>query len=227
MGLEVNDMRLLLVEDERELSQAVKRVLEYHKYSVDVAYDGQQALDMVDPELYDGIIMDVMMPRVDGITAVKRIRERGINTPILMLTAKAEVDDKVLGLDVGADDYLTKPFAVKELLARIRALLRRKGEVAVYTIGNTTLDPDTFSLKAVSEVRLSNKEYRLMEYLINNRNSYSSTEKLMENVWDWESDAEINTVWVFVSTLRKKMEAIGSDYTIKASRGIGYRLEQK
>ncbi|MBO4535160.1 MAG: response regulator transcription factor [Clostridia bacterium] len=220
-------MRLLLVEDERELSQAVKRVLEYHKYSVDVAYDGQQALDMVDPELYDGIIMDVMMPRVDGITAVKRIRERGIHTPILMLTAKAEVDDKVLGLDVGADDYLTKPFAVKELLARIRALLRRKGEVAVYTIGNTTLDPESFTLKALSEVRLSNKEYRLMEYLINNKNAYSSTEKLMENVWDWESDAEINTVWVFVSTLRKKMEGIGSDYTIKASRGIGYRLEKK
>ena len=220
-------MRLLLVEDERELSQAISRVLEYHKYTVDVAFDGAQAIDAVKDDEYDGIIMDVMMPKVDGITAVKRIREMGVNTPILMLTAKAEVDDKVLGLDVGADDYLTKPFAVKELLARIRALLRRKGEVAVYTIGNTTLNPETFTLKAQGETRLSNKEYRLMEYLINNKNAFSSTEKLMENVWEWESDAEINVVWVFVSTLRKKMEAIGSDYTIKASRGIGYRLEHK
>ncbi len=220
-------MKLLLVEDERELSQAVKKVLEYHKYDVDCAYDGQQALDMTAKDTYDGIVMDVMMPKVDGITAVKRLRERGDNTPILMLTAKAEVDDKVQGLDVGADDYLTKPFAVKELLARIRALLRRKGEVAVYTIGNTTLNPETFALKALSEVRLSNKEYRLMEYLINNKNSFSSTEKLMENVWDWESEAEINVVWVFVSALRKKMEGIGSDYTIKATRGVGYRLERK
>ena len=220
-------MKLLLVEDERELSQAVKKVLEYHKYDVDCAYDGQQALDMTAKDTYDGIVMDVMMPKVDGITAVKRLRERGDNTPILMLTAKAEVDDKVQGLDVGADDYLTKPFAVKELLARIRALLRRKGEVAVYTIGNTTLNPETFALKAEGEVRLSNKEYRLMEYLINNKNSFSSTEKLMENVWDWESEAEINVVWVFVSALRKKMEGIGSDYTIKATRGVGYRLERK
>ena len=197
-------MKLLLVEDERELSQAVKKVLEYHKYDVDCAYDGQQALDMTAKDTYDGIVMDVMMPKVDGITAVKRLRERGDNTPILMLTAKAEVDDKVQGLDVGADDYLTKPFAVKELLARIRALLRRKGEVAVYTIGNTTLNPETFALKALSEVRLSNKEYRLMEYLINNKNSFSSTEKLMENVWDWESEAEINVVWVRSATVKPR-----------------------
>ena len=219
-------MRLLLVEDEKELSAAVKRVLVANQYDVDTAYDGLQALDYVSDYTYDCIIMDIMMPRLDGLQALRRIRAAGNNTPVLMLTAKAELDDRVGGLDAGADDYLPKPFALKELLARIRALTRRKGEIIQpYTLGNMTLNPSTYELTAKSTVRLTNKEFALLEYLIRNSNMYLSTEKILENVWDYDTEAEINVVWVFISSLRKKMEAAGADHTIKAARGVGYRLE--
>ena len=145
-----------------------------------------------------------------------------------MLTARSEIDDKVLGLDLGADDYLTKPFVVKEFLARVKALVRRKGEYTDgLTLGNMTLDGATYELSAAGKIRLTNKEYRLMEYLIRNKDALLSTEKIMENVWDYDSEAEINVVWVYLSSLRKKMEQIGADYTIKAVRGLGYRLEKK
>lgn len=221
-------MKILLVEDERQLSQAVKKLLMVSGYEVDTAFDGVEALEQSAYNAYDCIVMDIMMPRMDGLTALKRMRERGLNTPVLLLTAKAELDDKVEGLDAGADDYLPKPFAMKELLARLRALMRRQTVVvSPYTLGNMTLHPDTFELEAVGKCRLTNKEYRLLEYLVRNNNMYLSTERIMENVWDYDAEAEINVVWVFISSLRKKMEAVGADYQIKAARNIGYRLEKK
>ncbi len=221
-------MKLLLVEDEKELSKAIKKVLEINKYDVEVAYDGLEALELIEYGIYDAIILDIMMPKVDGITVVKKMRQDKDNTPVLILTAKAELDDKVLGLDAGADDYLTKPFAMKELLARIRSITRRKGEVIEsYKLGNMKLDSETFELCASTRIRLTTKEYRLMEYLIRNKNMLLSTEKILDNVWEYDTDVELNVVWVFISSLRKKMEQIGANYTIKSVRGVGYQLEEK
>jgi DNA-binding response OmpR family regulator len=223
-------MKLLLAEDERDLSAAIARVLKFSKYDVRQAYDGQEAYDALHEEAFDGVILDVMMPKLTGFEVLQKIRGEGNNVPVLILTARSELDDKVLGLDSGADDYLTKPFQVKELLARIRAMLRRKGVSLVepHRIGDTSLNPDTFELVASKgKVRLTNKEFRLMEYLINNKNMLLSTERIMEAVWDFDSEAEINVVWVFISALRKKLEQIGSTYTIKAVRGVGYQLALK
>ncbi|MGM9683759.1 MAG: response regulator transcription factor [Eubacteriales bacterium] len=222
-------MRLLLVEDERDLSNAIKQVLEFNNYSVDTAYDGEEALLFAQSNDYDGVILDLMLPKVDGITVVRELRAQGNGVPVLILTAKAETDDKILGLDSGADDYLTKPFVIKELLARIRALTRRKGEMVglTYRFGNMTLDPETFELCADGRVRLTNKEYRLMEYLIRNHNILLSTQRIMENVWEFDTEAELNVVWVFISSLRKKMRAIGANCVISVSRGVGYKLEER
>ena len=221
-------MRLLLAEDERDLSGSIRRILVHYKYDVDCAFDGEEALTYLSTYTYDGVILDVMMPKKDGFSVVKELRQKGNNVPVLMLTARSEIDDKVLGLDLGADDYLTKPFVVKEFLARVKALVRRKGEYTDgLTLGNMTLDGSTYELSAAGKIRLTNKEYRLMEYLIRNKDALLSTEKIMENVWDYDSEAEINVVWVYLSSLRKKMEQIGADYTIKAVRGLGYRLEKK
>lgn len=221
-------MRLLLAEDERDLSGSIRRILVHYKYDVDCAFDGEEALTYLSTYTYDGVILDVMMPKKDGFSVVKELRQKGNNVPVLMLTARSEIDDKVLGLDLGADDYLTKPFVVKEFLARIKALVRRKGEYTDgLTLGNMTLDGSTYELSAIGRTRLTNKEYRLMEYLIRNKDTLLSTEKIMENVWDYDSEAEINVVWVYLSSLRKKIEQIGADYTIKAVRGLGYRLEKK
>lgn len=220
-------MRILIAEDERDLAEAIKRVFEYNLYEVDIVYDGEAALKTLLGAKYDVAVVDIMMPKLDGISVVRELRRSGVNTPILILTAKAEVDDKVLGLDAGADDYLTKPFVVKELLARIRALTRRTtDEIASLSFGNTTLDHMTFELRANGNVRLTNKEFKLMEHLIKNKNALLSTERLMQSVWGDDSEAEINVVWVFISSLRKKLEGIGSDHTIKAVRGVGYRLEE-
>ncbi|MCR4874278.1 MAG: response regulator transcription factor [Clostridia bacterium] len=222
-------MKLLLAEDERDLSDTIKKVLEMNKFDVDQAFDGQEALEYAEYSEYDGIILDVMMPKLDGFSVVKKLREKGNNTPVLILTAKAEIDDKVFGLDAGADDYLTKPFVIKELLARVRALTRRKADIATnYVIGNTTLNPNTFELSSASgSVHLTGKEYKLMEHLMRNQGVVLSTEKIMESVWEFDTEAEINVVWVFISALRKKLELIGSNCNIKAMRGIGYRLEVK
>lgn len=221
-------MRLLLAEDEHELSDTIKRVLEYNKYDVDIAFDGESALTLAGDFRYDGVILDIMMPKMDGLSVVRAMRASGNNTPVLILTARAEIDDRVLGLDAGADDYLTKPFAIKELLARIRALTRRNADsYESYGIGNTILKCDTFELSANgNSTRLTGKEFKLIEHLIRNKNVILSTERLMESVWGYDSDSEINVVWVFISSLRKKLESIGSNYTIKAVRGLGYRLEE-
>lgn len=222
-------MKILLVEDDKEISAAVSKAIKMSGYDCDQAYDGQEAIDAIEYVKYDVIVMDIMMPKMDGITAVKYIRRTNNHVPIIMLTALSETDDKVTGLDAGADDYLTKPFMVKELLARIRALTRR-GDTIVDNkkIGNVTLDSQSFEIKTDEKaVRLTNKEYKLMELLIKNKNQILSTERIMDEIWDLESDAEINVVWVFISTLRKKLDSIGSDYEIKAVRGLGYRLEEK
>lgn len=219
-------MKILVVEDDRELSRAIKRLLEFNKYEVDVAFDGLEALDKVYYNEYDALILDYMMPKMDGITTLKTLRANDNNIPVLMLTAKASIDDKVEGLDAGADDYLTKPFQIKELLARVRALLRRKGEViSSLEFGDFTLDPNTAEVISKDKrVNLTNKEYQLLELFIRNKNVLLSTEKIMNTIWDFNSQAEINVVWQFISNIRKKLKLIDSNYTIQAVRGIGYRL---
>lgn len=221
-------MKILLCEDERDLSSALTKILTMSKYEVDAAYDGVQSLEKAHTNHYDLIILDVMMPRVDGFKVLKLLREEGDVTPILMLTARAEIDDKVLGLDSGADDYLTKPFQMKELLARIRVLLRRQGEAQqTFVVGNVTLDAGTYEMRAASSVRLTRTEFQLMEYLVRNKERLASTERIMESVWDYDSEAEINVVWAYISALRKKLSAIGADVTINAVRGRGYQLGAK
>lgn len=222
-------MKLLLAEDDRDISSVIVKFLQKNNYLVDAVYDGKEALQYLDCEKYDGVILDVMMPKMDGITVVRNMRKKGDNTPVLILTAKAEIDDKVLGLDAGADDYLTKPFSMKEFLARIRALTRRKNTtLSTFSFGNIILNPKTYEIiSQTDKVRLSAKEYQVMEILINNSNSLVSTEMLMDKVWGFDSDVEINVVWVYISALRKKLQAINANLTISAIRGLGYKLEEK
>ena len=223
-------MSLLLAEDEKELSNALTVILKHNHYSVDPVYNGQDALEYLESENYDAAILDVMMPKMDGITVLKTIRSRGNKLPVLILTAKAEIDDRVLGLDSGADDYLTKPFAAKELLARLRAITRRQSEEAApaLTFGNITLDQTKYELSSpAGSVRLGNKEYQMMEMLMRNPGQLISTEHFMEKIWGYDSEAEINVVWVFLSYLRKKLTGLEADVKIKATRNQGYSLEVK
>ena len=222
-------MKILLVEDERDLSKALKEILIYSKYEVDTAFDGLEALYYVDQYSYDLIIMDVMMPKMNGIQAVKEIRGRKINTPVIMLTAKSELDDKVDGLDAGADDYLTKPFQVKELLARVRALTRRKADIVnVSSLGNVTFNSDNSTMSNGDKiVSLTKKEYALMEYFLRNKNKYITSEKIFDDVWSSDTDAYITVVWVFISSLRRKLSSIDANIIIDAKRGNGYTLKEK
>lgn len=223
-------MRLLLAEDEKSLSKAVKAILEKNNYSVDAVYDGIEALEYLDAGNYDGLILDIMMPRMDGITALKKIREKGNTIPVLMLTAKAEIDDKVLGLDSGANDYLTKPFDTKELLARIRAMTRNQvGHTnSVLRVGNITLDRASYELSSpTGSYKLANKEYQMLEMMMSNPKQLISTEHFMEKIWGYDSEAEINVVWVYISYLRRKLDALDADIQIKATRNAGYSLEEK
>lgn len=222
-------MRLLLAEDEKELSHALVTMLKYNHYSVDAVYNGQDALDYLESGNYDGVILDIMMPKVDGITVLKTIRGKGNKIPVLLLTAKSEVDDKVAGLDSGADDYLTKPFAMKELLARIRAMTRRQAEMTdpVLTFGNISLDRRTFALSTEKGgLRLAGKEFQMMEMLLTNPQILISTERFMEKIWGYDSEAEMNVVWVYISYLRKKLITLEADVAIKVTRNTGYSLER-
>ena len=221
-------MRLLVAEDERSLSKALTVILEKNKYSVDAAYDGEDALDYLSVGQYDGLILDIMMPKMDGITVLKKLRAKGNNIPVLMLTAKSEIDDRVTGLDCGANDYLTKPFDTKELLARIRAMTRgRSGaQSSVMTMGNISLDRTTYELSSPSgSFRLANKEFQVMELLMSNPKQLIPTELMMEKIWGFDSDSEISVVWAYISYLRKKLTALNADIKIKASRNAGYSLE--
>lgn len=222
-------MRLLLAEDEKELSAALKAVLEHNHYSVDVVYDGQDALDYALTENYDGIILDIMMPKKNGLEVLAELRRSNINTPILMLTAKAEVNDRVTGLDTGADDYLTKPFAMSELLARLRAMTRRRSEFApnILSMGRITLNRANFELAgAKASYRLGNKEFQMLEMLMANPGRLISTEQFMERIWGYDTEAEVSVVWVYISYLRKKLAALDAGVEIRATRGVGYSLEE-
>ena len=221
-------MRLLLAEDERSLARAVAAILEKNNFSVDVVYDGADALDYLRAGNYDGAILDIMMPKLDGISVLKTIRAEGSLLPVLLLTAKSEIDDKVEGLDSGANDYLTKPFAAKELLARIRAMTRTQTAQpsSVLRFGNLTLDRASFELKSpTGSFRLANKEFQMMELLMANPRNLISTERFMEKIWGYDAEAEINVVWVYLSYLRKKLAALNANVQIRATRSAGYSLE--
>lgn len=222
-------MRLLLAEDELALSKALTAILERNNYSVDPVYDGEAALEYLKADNYDGVILDIMMPKVDGIAVLKEIRGKGNWIPVLLLTAESEVDDKVLGLDAGANDYLTKPFHSKELLARIRAMTRTQAQQAdnLLQLGNVTLNRATFELSTPKgSLRLANKEYQMMELLLVNPKNLISSERFLEKIWGYDSEAEINVVWVYISYLRKKLIALKANIRIKATRNAGYSLEE-
>ena len=223
-------MRILLAEDERSLSRAVVALLEKNNYSADAVYDGAEALEYLAAENYDAVILDIMMPKMDGLTVLRKLRERGSHVPVLMLTAKPEVEDKVAGLDTGANDYLTKPFATAELLARIRAMTRTQNTQtdSRLSFGNVVLDQTTFELSAPGgSIRLANKEYQMIELLMRNPRQVIPTERFLEKIWGYDSDVEINVVWVYISYLRKKLAALHANVQIKATRNTGYSLEEK
>ncbi|MCI2105993.1 MAG: response regulator transcription factor [Intestinimonas sp.] len=222
-------MRLLLAEDEKVLSDALVTILTHNNYSVDAVYNGQDALDYLENGNYDGAILDIMMPKLDGLTVLRQIRADGLALPVLMLTAKAEIDDRVAGLDCGADDYLTKPFASKELLARIRSMTRRQPELrdTVLQFGNLSLNRASFTLSGSGgSLRLANKEFQIMEMLMENPGQVIPTERFLEKIWGYDSEAEINVVWVYISGLRKKIAGLVGKVQIKAARGVGYSLEE-
>lgn len=222
-------MKLLLAEDERELANALTVILNHSRYQVDAVEDGNTALDYALAGTYDGIVLDIMMPGLDGVEVLTRLRAAGIVTPVLLLTAKSQVSDKITGLDAGADDYLAKPFVMGELLARIRAMTRRGGTAYVpdtLTAGDLTLDRSNFVLSGASaSVRLSNKEFQLLEVLIQNQGRYLPAEQLMERVWGCDSETENSVVWVYISYLRKKLAGVGAHAAIRVARGRGYTLE--
>ncbi len=223
-------MKLLYAEDERAMSEAVTEILKHKNYIVDAVYDGEEALDYILSDIrYDGIILDVMMPKMSGIEVLKEIRSKGIGTPVLLLTAKSEVPDKVEGLNAGADDYLAKPFAMPELIARVGALVRRQGEIIPDNLqtGNVTLNRTSFELStSAGSIRLSKKEYLMMEMLMKSREQPVSTESFMDRIWGYDSEAEVNVVWVYISYLRKKLGALNADIQISALRGRGYILTE-
>ncbi len=222
-------MRLLLAEDERALSKALATILERSNYSVDTVYDGEAALEYLAADNYDGVILDIMMPKKDGITVLKELRSQGSKIPVLILTAKSEVDDKVLGLDSGANDYLTKPFHSRELLARIRAMTRAQSSQtsSVLQMGNITLDQRTYELSSpTGSFRLANREFQILELLMQNPGNLISAERLMEKIWGYDSETEISVVWVYISYLRKKLSALGANIQIRATRNVGYCLEE-
>lgn len=222
-------MRILLAEDERSLSRAVAALLEKNNYAVDTVFDGQEALDYLASGNYDGVILDIMMPKMDGMTVLRTIRSQGNPVPVLMLTARSEVDDKVAGLDSGANDYLTKPFATKELLARIRAMTRSTGTQvsSELAFGNIRLDQATFQLSGPGgSFRLANKEFQMMELLMRNPRQLIPGERFVEKIWGYDSDTEVSIIWVYISYLRKKLTALNANVQIRAARNAGYAMEE-
>ncbi|GFI27177.1 response regulator MprA [Lachnospiraceae bacterium] len=222
-------MRILIAEDEHEIAKALKVILEKHKYSADIVSNGSDALEYIRQIRYDALILDIMMPLVDGLEVLKTIRSEGIYTPALFLTARTELDDRVAGLDAGADDYLAKPFAASEFLARVRALIRRSDSYApsVLSFGNTSLNGNTYILQsAAGSVRLNNKEFQIMELFMRNPHHVFSTDHLMDRVWGLDSDTEIDVVWTNIGFLRKKLKKLNADIQIKTIRGAGYALEE-
>ncbi len=221
-------MKLLYAEDEISMSEAVTDILTYHNYMVDAVYDGEEALAYAQAEQYDGMILDIMMPGLSGLEVLERLRREGCCTPVLLLTAKAEVEDRIEGLDMGADDYLPKPFAMGELLARVRAMLRRREQFTpdILTCADVSLNRSSFELSGGGQAFVLPKlEYRLMEVLMLNQGMYLSSEELLVKVWGYNTEAELGTVWVYISYLRKRLAALGTTVSIKAKRNIGYMLD--
>lgn len=221
-------MRILLAEDEKFLAKAIVKILEKNHYSVDVVYNGQDALDYLTNGNYDVSVLDIMMPKMDGISVLKQIRRQGNKVPVLLLSAKSQTEDKVLGLDSGANDYLTKPFAAEELLARLRVLTRKQeSEDPTLSFGNVRLNRATYEMSTKDgAVVLANKEFQIMEYLILNPRHRILPELLLEKIWGFDTEAENNIVWVYISCLRKKLKQLGADVQIKSYRNAGYALEE-
>ena len=221
-------MRILIAEDESDLAEALSVFFEKNQFSVDTVGDGFSAYEYGSAGNYDAIILDVMMPKMNGIDVLKKLREEGVRTPVMMLTAKGQKDDRITGFNAGADDYLPKPFEPDELICRVRAMLRRGDEYkpTLLSFGDLTLDPGSGIMSCAGKsVKLSGKEFQVMELLMRNPKIVFSAERIMERVWGWDSDAEINVVWVHISNLRKKLFSIGSKVSIKSSRGLGYLLD--
>lgn len=223
-------MRILFAEDDRDLNRAVCALLTRSGYQVDPVFDGEEALDYARAEAYDGIVLDWMMPRLDGVETLRTLRSEGIRVPCLLLTARDAIEDRITGLDAGADDYLPKPFDAQELLARIRAMLRRRDAFIpdVISFADLSLDKNTGDLSCGNRtVRLSGKLLQLMIQFMENPRYLFSVQQLMDKVWGWESEAEVNVVWVNISTLRKKLSELGTEAEIHVQRGTGYSLEKK
>lgn len=222
-------MRILIADDEVGITKALKVILEKNKFTVDAVYNGTDALDYIMAGSYDAIVLDIMMPGLDGLEVLRRVRSAGVTTPVMLLTAKSDVTDRVAGLDCGADDYLPKPFATSELVARVRALTRRSDSYthAVLSVGSTHLDSGRYELSCGSErVGLSNREYQLMELFMRNPGQVFSSERIMELIWGFDADVETDVVWTYISFLRKKLRELGADAQIKTIRGAGYALEE-
>jgi len=222
-------MKILLVEDEEQLAEALSQILRKNKYEVDITYNGEDGLDFALTGIYDVIILDIMLPKLDGIEVLKTIRKENISTPVIFLTAKGEISDKVKGLNSGADDYLVKPFSTEELLARIKALTRRKGEIInddVLSYKDLSLNLSTYELKgSKNKVKLTLKELEILKYFLLRPEKVVSKEDLIVKIWGYESDAENNNIEVYISFLRKKFEFIKTQAKISTIRGVGYKLE--
>ena len=222
-------MKILIVEDEVLLADSLKTALEQKGFTVETAYNGETGKEYAELGVYDLLILDVMMPKLDGLQVLTALREQGVATPVLLLTAKSQIEDRVAGLTGGADDYLPKPFDPREFVARVGALTRRGGAYtpSLLTVGNTTLNRSTFELVGESaSVRLSSKEFQMLELLMRQKGRLISTEQFMERIWGYDSDAELNVVWAYISYLRRKLEMVGSNVRIAARRGQGYLLEE-
>ncbi len=220
-------MKILIAEDEWDLAEALKLMFELQKYSVEVVDNGEDAIFYAETTPYDAIILDVMMPRKNGVEVVRNLRAKGISTPVIMLTAKSQLEDKVLGLEEGADDYLTKPFEAAELLVRVKSLLRRPTQFisSTLSLGNVQLKRNQYLMETShGQVALNNKEFQLMEYFMLNQNQILSTDFMMEKVWGFDAECEINVVWVNISSIRKKLASIQANVGIKSARGLGYQL---
>ena len=223
-------MRLLIADDDRDIAKVLTALFEHNNYSVDAVYNGNDAYDYAIGGDYDGLVLDIMMPGMDGLEVLKRLRADGMSTPVLLLTAKGDVEDRVNGLDAGADDYLPKPFAASELLARVRAMLRRKEQYRtdILEFEGMALDISTFELRfGEISTRLVSREFQMLELLMRSPGNVISTEQFMERIWGWDSDVEVSIVWVYISNLRKKIDKLGAPVNIKAVRGVGYCLEKK
>jgi DNA-binding response OmpR family regulator len=223
-------MRILIVEDEQKLANAMKRALELQKYAVGVAYDGTTGYDLAIGEAFDLIILDLMLPGIDGVEICKKIREEGLHTPILILTAKSQIDDKITGLDAGADDYMIKPFSFEELFARVRALIRRPQHIDMNILKakDLTLNTVTYKVKRKNQlIQLSTKEFSILEYLLRNKNIVISREQLISHVWNYDADVLPNVVEVHIKHLRDKVDAPFSTPIIGTVRGKGYIVEDE